>query len=91
MLSLGMSGALPQLVVLAQTVFSVTYSCSTCAVLLVFRDSSQQLCVQHRCCCCCCCRVYAAIACLFQDVCVRFLEERTDRALARCRQDEAGA
>ncbi|WIA23950.1 hypothetical protein OEZ85_013589 [Tetradesmus obliquus] len=36
-------------------------------------------------------RVYAAIACLFQDVCVRFLEERTDRALARCRQDEAEA
>jgi hypothetical protein len=38
----------------------------------------------------CSCRVYAAIASLFQDVCVRFLEERTDRALARCRQDEAG-
>lgn len=40
--------------------------------------------------CCCPCRVHAAIAALFQNVCVRFLEERTDRALARCKQDETG-
>jgi hypothetical protein len=39
----------------------------------------------------CSCRVYAALASLFQDVSVRFLEERTARALQRCQQDAAEA
>lgn len=36
------------------------------------------------------CRMAAAVASLFQDISVRFLEERTDRALQRCAADAAG-
>lgn len=32
-------------------------------------------------------RVRPVIASVFQDVCVRFLQERTERALARCLED----
>lgn len=36
------------------------------------------------------CRMAAAVASLFQDVSVRFLEERTERALQRCAADSKG-
>lgn len=36
------------------------------------------------------CRMAAAVAALFQDVSVRFLEERTERALQRCAADSRG-
>jgi hypothetical protein len=35
-------------------------------------------------------RMCAAVAALFQDVSVRFLEERTERALQRCAADTKG-
>jgi hypothetical protein len=35
-------------------------------------------------------RMAAAVAALFQDVSVRFLEERTERALQRCAADTKG-
>jgi hypothetical protein len=38
----------------------------------------------------CMCRMAAAVASLFQDVSVRFLEERTERALQRCAADSKG-
>jgi hypothetical protein len=78
-----MSGALPQLAVASssqqchhrqfQGYVELHCLCHAlqAAVVLGFLSRSQRICGQY-CCCCCCCWVHAAVACLFQDVCVRF-------------------